>query len=81
MLQVSFSDYCSLTTNNFRLHLFFQGFKIRSCVLNSQMPANNRSHIINEFNEGKFKYIIASDSRDAFGSGQGDNEEAAGVSV
>ncbi|KAI6190767.1 RNA helicase [Aphelenchoides bicaudatus] len=52
----------------YKLHLFFQGFKIRSCILNSQMPANNRSHVIQEFNDGKFKYIIASDSRDALGS-------------
>lgn len=51
-----------------------QGFKIRSCVLNSQMPANTRSHVINEFNEGKYKYIIASDARDAVGP---ENEENA----
>lgn len=31
------------------------------------MPANTRSHVINEFNEGKYKYIIASDARDAIG--------------
>lgn len=28
------------------------------------MPANSRSHVINEFNEGKFKYVIASETRD-----------------
>lgn len=65
----------------FRLHLFLQGFKIRSCVLNSQMPANNRSHVISEFNEGKFKYIIASDARDAVGPEKegGEGDEDAGV--
>jgi ATP-dependent RNA helicase DDX56/DBP9 len=51
----------------YKLHLFLQGFKIRSCVLNSQMPANTRSHVINEFNLDKFKYIIASDARDTVG--------------
>jgi hypothetical protein len=38
------------------------------------MPANTRSHVINEFNEGKYKYIIASDARDAVGP---ENEENA----
>ncbi|CAD5228908.1 unnamed protein product [Bursaphelenchus okinawaensis] len=56
----------------YKLHLFLQGFKIKSCVLNSQMPANSRSHVINEFNEGKYKYIIASEMKDV---GEGEEEE------
>ncbi|KAI6223029.1 RNA helicase [Aphelenchoides fujianensis] len=59
----------------YKLHLFLQGFKVKSCVLNSQMPANSRSHVIQEFNEGKYRYIIASDARDAVGPEQ---EEEAG---
>ncbi|KAI6226286.1 RNA helicase [Aphelenchoides fujianensis] len=56
--------------------IFFvdSGFKVKSCVLNSQMPANSRSHVIQEFNEGKYRYIIASDARDAVGPEQ--DEEA-----
>ncbi|KAI6211279.1 Cell division protein kinase 7 [Aphelenchoides besseyi] len=57
------------------LHLFLQGFKIKSCILNSQMPANSRSHVINEFNEGKYRYIIASDARDAIGPSENDEED------
>ena len=30
------------------------------------MPANSRCHIINEFNEGKWPYIIASECNDVF---------------
>ncbi|CAD5235054.1 unnamed protein product [Bursaphelenchus xylophilus] len=58
----------------YKLHLFLQGFKIRSCVLNSQMPANSRSHVINEFNEGKFQYIIASEIKDV-GEDQGEQKK------
>ncbi|KAI6206267.1 hypothetical protein M3Y94_00889000 [Aphelenchoides besseyi] len=59
----------------YKLHLFLQGFKIKSCILNSQMPANSRSHVINEFNEGKYRYIIASDARDAIGPSENDEED------
>lgn len=58
------------------MHLFLQGFKIRSCILNSQMPANTRSHIISEFNQGKYRYIIASDARDAVGPENEANDAA-----
>lgn len=30
------------------------------------MPANYRCRVINEFNDGKFRYIIASESNDIF---------------
>lgn len=59
----------------FRLSLFLQAFKIRSCILNSQMPANYRYHIVQEFNEGKYPYIIASDTNDLIHEGEAENEE------
>lgn len=52
-----------------------QAFKIRSCILNSQMPANYRYHVVQEFNEGKYPYIIASDTNDLIPEGEEDGEE------
>lgn len=46
-----------------RLKLFFEQFGIRSCVLNSELPSNIRAHAVNQFNEGKYDIIIASDER------------------
>uniref|UniRef100_A0A0N4ZT44 RNA helicase n=1 Tax=Parastrongyloides trichosuri TaxID=131310 RepID=A0A0N4ZT44_PARTI len=48
----------------YKLQLFLQCFKISTCVLNPEMPANSRFHIIQMFNEGKFNYIIATDCND-----------------
>ncbi|KAL3076305.1 hypothetical protein niasHS_013576 [Heterodera schachtii] len=56
----------------YKLHLFFQAFKIVSCVLNAQMPANSRCRVIHEFNAGRWPYIIASECNDIF---DGDNEQ------
>lgn len=39
-------------------------FGIRACILNSEMPANNRCHVINQFNEGLYNIILASDAQD-----------------
>lgn len=47
----------------FRLKLFLEQFGIRSCVMNSQLPANIRCHAVAQFNQGKFDIIIASDER------------------
>uniref|UniRef100_A0A0K0FKW9 RNA helicase n=1 Tax=Strongyloides venezuelensis TaxID=75913 RepID=A0A0K0FKW9_STRVS len=48
----------------YRLQIFLQCFKIPSCVLNPEMPANSRFNIIQKFNEGQFSYIIATDCKD-----------------
>uniref|UniRef100_A0A914GUG6 RNA helicase n=1 Tax=Globodera rostochiensis TaxID=31243 RepID=A0A914GUG6_GLORO len=58
----------------YKLHLFFQAFKIASCVLNAQMPANSRCRIIHEFNAGRWPYIIASECNDIF-DGDEDSEQ------
>lgn len=44
-----------------RVRLFLEQFGIRSCVLNSELPANIRIHIISQFNKGSYDIIIASD--------------------
>ncbi|GFR82725.1 ATP-dependent RNA helicase dbp9 [Elysia marginata] len=43
------------------LKLFLDQFGIRSCILNPELPVNSRCHIVNQFNDGLYDYIIASD--------------------
>nr|CAD1818665.1 unnamed protein product [Ananas comosus var. bracteatus] len=45
----------------FRLRLFLEKFKIRSAVLNAELPQNSRLHILEEFNAGLFGILIAID--------------------
>lgn len=45
----------------FKLRLFLEAFGVRSCVLNAEMPANSRYHIVQEFNKGVYDIIIATD--------------------
>lgn len=47
----------------FRLKLFLEQFKIRSCALNSELPAKIRCHSVLQFNKGLYDIIIASDER------------------
>ncbi|XP_007440050.1 probable ATP-dependent RNA helicase DDX56 [Python bivittatus] len=48
----------------YRLKLFLEQFGIAACVLNSELPAQSRSHIISQFNRGFYNYIIATDEQD-----------------
>lgn len=45
----------------FRLKLFLDHFKIRSAVLNSELPANSRVHFVEQYNAGIFDILIATD--------------------
>ncbi|KAG8544487.1 hypothetical protein GDO81_022405 [Engystomops pustulosus] len=46
---------------SYRLKLFLEQFSIPSCVLNSELPVQSRCHIIAQFNQSCYDYIIASD--------------------
>ncbi|KAM3830842.1 putative ATP-dependent RNA helicase DDX56 isoform 1-T1 [Vipera latastei] len=48
----------------YRLKLFLEQFGIAACVLNSELPAQSRFHIISQFNRGIYSYIIATDEQD-----------------
>lgn len=48
----------------YRLKLFFEQFGIKSCVLNSELPANSRVHVVEEFNKNVYDIIIASDEHE-----------------
>ncbi|XP_061553851.1 probable ATP-dependent RNA helicase DDX56 [Phycodurus eques] len=45
----------------YRLKLFLEQFSIPACVLNSELPVQSRCHIITQFNQGFYDYIIATD--------------------
>eukprot|EP00602_Paraphysomonas_sp_CaronLab_P010101 CAMPEP_0185037304 /NCGR_PEP_ID=MMETSP1103-20130426/31514_1 /TAXON_ID=36769 /ORGANISM="Paraphysomonas bandaiensis, Strain Caron Lab Isolate" /LENGTH=614 /DNA_ID=CAMNT_0027575225 /DNA_START=381 /DNA_END=2225 /DNA_ORIENTATION=- len=46
----------------YKLKLFLQQFFISAAVLNAELPANSRTHILEEFNRGVFDYLIATDA-------------------
>ena len=43
------------------MKLFLEQFQISTCVLNSELPSNIRCHSVNQFNEGLYDIIIATD--------------------
>ncbi|XP_049292222.1 probable ATP-dependent RNA helicase DDX56 [Anopheles funestus] len=47
----------------YRLKLFLEQFGIRSCILNSELPIKIRCHTVNQFNQGIYDTIIASDEQ------------------
>ncbi|XP_078127989.1 putative ATP-dependent RNA helicase DDX56 [Sander vitreus] len=47
----------------YRLKLFLEQFGIPACVLNSELPIQSRCHIITQFNQGFYDYIIATDEQ------------------
>ncbi|KAK3521874.1 hypothetical protein QTP70_018609 [Hemibagrus guttatus] len=67
LIFVSSLDRC------YRLKLFLEQFSIPACVLNSELPVHSRQgvtpapylrcHIISQFNQGFYDYIIATDEQ------------------
>lgn len=55
----------------YKLKLFLQQFFISAAVLNSEVPMNSRTHMLEEFNRGVFDYLIATDAS----IDQGEEEE------
>ncbi|OXV05617.1 hypothetical protein Egran_06615 [Elaphomyces granulatus] len=51
----------------YRLKLFLEQFGIKSCVLNSELPANSRIHVVEEFNKGMYDIIVAADDQEVLG--------------
>ncbi|KAM7368550.1 hypothetical protein PAMP_012882 [Pampus punctatissimus] len=47
----------------YRLKLFMEQFSIPACVLNSELPVQSRCHIITQFNQGFYDFIIATDEQ------------------
>ncbi|WKX96351.1 hypothetical protein Q1695_012644 [Nippostrongylus brasiliensis] len=59
---VNDTDRCYMTS------LVLRSFGLKSGILNSCMPANSRFHVINQYNNGAFDIVIASDATDALDS-------------
>ncbi|KAG5898580.1 hypothetical protein JTB14_016592 [Gonioctena quinquepunctata] len=47
----------------YKIKLYLEQFAIPTCVLNSELPAAIRCHSVNQFNQGVYDIIIASDER------------------
>ena len=50
----------------------FYRFQIPVCVLNSELPAATRCHVVSQFNQGVYDVIVASDEKfldEDFGGG------------
>ncbi|CAK9296042.1 unnamed protein product [Gordionus sp. m RMFG-2023] len=45
----------------YKLKLYLELFGIKCCLLNSELPLLSRCHIMNQFNEGLYDYVIAAD--------------------
>ncbi|KAK5975598.1 DEAD/DEAH box helicase, partial [Trichostrongylus colubriformis] len=50
----------------YKTSLVLRSFGLKSGILNSCMPANSRFYVINQYNNGAFDIVIASDATDAF---------------
>ncbi|CDR88696.1 probable ATP dependent RNA helicase of the DEAD-box family [Sporisorium scitamineum] len=59
----------------YRLKLFLEKFGLRACVLNAELPINSRYSIVEEFNKGKFDYIVATDEPTGASSPTEDDDE------
>ncbi|KAL8998666.1 MAG: hypothetical protein Q9169_002327 [Polycauliona sp. 2 TL-2023] len=51
----------------YRLKLFLEQFGVKACILNSELPVNSRSHVVEEFNKNVYDIIIASDDHEVLG--------------
>ncbi|CAG9856712.1 unnamed protein product [Phyllotreta striolata] len=47
----------------YKIKLYLEQFAIRTCVLNSELPATIRCHAVNQFNQGIYDIIVASDEK------------------
>lgn len=47
----------------FMVKLFLEQFGVRCCVLNSELPLTSRAYILNQFNEGRYEIMVASDEK------------------
>jgi ATP-dependent RNA helicase DDX56/DBP9 len=52
---------------SYRLKLYLEQFGIGSCILNSELPVNSRLHVVQEFNKGLYKILIAADDQEVLG--------------
>ncbi|CAJ0579436.1 unnamed protein product, partial [Mesorhabditis spiculigera] len=61
----------------YQMNLFLNAFKLNSGILNSAMPANSRCLVIQQFNQGLFPVIVASDAAHLIGDEEKTDEAPA----
>lgn len=64
--------FVSAVERSYRLKLFLEQFAIPACVLNAELPLESRTHIITQFNQGFYDYIIAADEQSLSGAAASD---------
>ncbi|XP_018576397.1 probable ATP-dependent RNA helicase DDX56 [Anoplophora glabripennis] len=47
----------------YKIKLYLEQFGIPTCILNSELPSTIRCHSVNQFNQGIYDIIVASDER------------------
>lgn len=55
--------FVNSTDRCYRLKLYLEQFGIVSCIINSELPASSRCHVISQFNEGLYDIVIAADEK------------------
>ncbi|KAL9111206.1 MAG: hypothetical protein Q9227_004283 [Pyrenula ochraceoflavens] len=60
---------------SYRLKLFLEQFGIKSCVLNSELPVNSRTHVVEEFSKGVYDVLIAADEQEIIGGIHGNGTQ------
>ena len=59
-----------------RLRLFLHKFGVPTCALHSELPANSRTHILQEFNRGVYDFMVAAaDDANMKEAGEEEQEE------
>ncbi|GMM42743.1 ATP-dependent RNA helicase DBP9 [Hanseniaspora uvarum] len=59
----------------YRLKLVLEQFGVKSCILNSELPANSRQHIVDEFNKNVYNLLIATDDTEYIKEEDEDEDE------
>jgi len=47
----------------YRLKLLMEQFHIKTCLLNSELPMDSRLHIVQQYNDGLYDIMIATDAQ------------------
>ncbi|CCD26765.1 ATP-dependent DNA/RNA helicase NDAI_0I01960 [Naumovozyma dairenensis CBS 421] len=59
----------------YRLKLVLEQFGIKSCILNSELPANSRQHIVDQFNKNIYNLLIATDDTEYIKEEEDEDED------
>lgn len=60
----------------YRLKLVLEQFGVKSCILNSELPANSRQHIVDQFNKNVYQLLIATDDTEYIKEEEEEEEES-----